>query len=251
MFGKEYSSSYDLLYREKDYDAECDTIEQIIRENRTGPAVTFLDLGCGTGSHAIRLAKRGYQVTGVDRSREMLDLAKEKSREAGVNCRFIQSDIRSFRTEEKFDVIIMMFAVLGYFTENDEIRNVLDVVSDHLNPGGLFIGDVWFGPAVLHEKPDDRMRVLEDGKSTIIRSSSGELDHLRQVVTVRFRLWNIKDGCLVSDISEEHKMRFFFPRELEAFLDNAGLSPVMIRDFSDVRKVPDEISWNIWVIARK
>jgi SAM-dependent methyltransferase len=249
VFGKGYSSTYDLLYRDKDYEAECDQIEKIIRDHRTIPAKKVLDLGCGTGNHALRLTQRGYTVTGVDRSPEMLEIARQKSRNSSLDCTFIQSDIRTFKSKQKFDVIIMMFAVLGYLTENEDILRTLDTVRKHLNPGGLFICDVWYGPAVLHQKPGDRVLVTEDGDTKIIRASSGDLDSLHHTVTVRFRLWKIEGNCLVEDISEEHLMRFFFPQELKVLFGSAGLKLLTIRDFSDINREPDERSWNIWAIS--
>jgi SAM-dependent methyltransferase len=250
MFGKGYSSTYDLLYRDKDYEAECDCIEQIIRDHHPTPAGSILDLGCGTGNHALRLAKRGHSVTGVDRSREMLDIARQKSRDMNLDCTFIQSDIRTFNSGQKFDVVIMMFAVLGYLTENEDIQKALEAVRHHLNPGGLFICDVWYGPAVLHQKPGERVRVTDEGNTKIIRASTGELDNLHHIVTVRFRIWKIEGDRLVEDISEEHRMRFFFPQELRMFFERAGLNLSMIRDFSDFDKEPDEKSWNILVVAK-
>ena len=71
IFGEAYAQQYDLLYQGKNYDAEVALLERLFaKHDLTGNAV--LDLGCGTGQHAIRLARRGYEVTGVDRSPEML-----------------------------------------------------------------------------------------------------------------------------------------------------------------------------------
>ena len=79
VFGCGYADQYDLLYSDKDYEAECDLLEEVFRRYGTGPVQTILDLGCGTGSHALLLARRGYQVTGVDRSQEMLAQARQKA----------------------------------------------------------------------------------------------------------------------------------------------------------------------------
>jgi ubiquinone/menaquinone biosynthesis C-methylase UbiE len=75
-----------------------------------------LDLGCGTGDHALPLAKRGYQVVGVDRSAGMLKSARKKAASGQVDGKpnFYHGDIRSFHVEQSFDASLMMFAVLGY-----------------------------------------------------------------------------------------------------------------------------------------
>jgi SAM-dependent methyltransferase len=250
VFGKGYSSTYDQLYHEKDYDAECDRIEQIIQDNYPTPAKSILDLGCGTGNHALRLAQRGYSIVGVDRSPEMLDIARQKSKDLNLDCTFIQSDLRIFKSKQKFDIIIMMFAVLGYLTENEDIGKALDVVRSHLNPGGLFICDVWYGPAVLYQKPGERVRVTENGDTTIIRVSSGDLDTYHHIVNVHFRLWKIVNNKLVEDITEDHPMRFFFPQELVKFLHHSGMERVSIESFSNPDKAPDESDWNTMIIAK-
>src|SRR5207248_11417549 len=68
VFGPQYAEAYDTLYRDKDYSAECDAIEHVFRLYGIGPVRRVLDLGCGTGGHAVPLAERGYEVVGVDRS---------------------------------------------------------------------------------------------------------------------------------------------------------------------------------------
>jgi predicted TPR repeat methyltransferase len=76
VFGA-YSRYYDLLYEDKDYSKEAEFVSSIIRRHAPG-ARTVLDLGCGTGIHACTLAQKGYQVTGLDRSADMLAKARER-----------------------------------------------------------------------------------------------------------------------------------------------------------------------------
>src|ERR1019366_7539077 len=78
VFGRPYAHQYDALYGEKNYTAECDAVEELLRRYGSGPRHTLLDLGCGTGTHALLRADRGYAVTGVDRSAAMLECAREK-----------------------------------------------------------------------------------------------------------------------------------------------------------------------------
>ena len=87
VFGRDYAAAYDDLYQDKDYVAECDLIERVFETYGQGPTRRVLDLGCGTGGHAVILAKRGYDVVGVDRSPEML----ERARALGSSARFATS----------------------------------------------------------------------------------------------------------------------------------------------------------------
>ncbi len=79
VFGQDYADQYDLLYTDKDYEAECDLIEEVFRKYGNGRISTILDLGCGTGNHAIPLASRGYHVTGIDISEDMITHAQKKA----------------------------------------------------------------------------------------------------------------------------------------------------------------------------
>src|SRR5947209_19234510 len=78
VFGQEYASIYNLLYEDKDYAAECDVLERVFRTFGSRQVHRVLDLGCGTGNHAVPLAERGYQVVGVDRSEDMLARARAR-----------------------------------------------------------------------------------------------------------------------------------------------------------------------------
>jgi SAM-dependent methyltransferase len=251
VFGKEYSNSYDLLYEKKDYEGECTLIEQIIGKYSKIPVHSILDLGCGTGNHSLRLAKRGYDVTGVDRSNEMLDLARAKADQKKIHCEFFQSNLREFDNHKKYDAIIMMFAVLGYQQENDDVLAALKTVSKHLKKGGVFICDVWYGPAVLHQKPGERVLVLETGNTKIIRVSSGILDIYRHLVNVHFHLWTIKGDRVLSETQEDHAMRFFFPQELAFFLEIAELKFTHLSPFPDYYEKLSELKWNVCAIAEK
>lgn len=250
VFGKDYSSSYDLLYEEKDYDGECDLIEKIIKKYGKIPVHSILDLGCGTGNHSVRLAKRGYQVTGVDRSKEMLDIAKAKADQHKVTCTLLASDIREFDRPEKYDAIIMMFAVLGYQQENDDVLAVLNTVSKHLKKGGVFICDLWYGPAVLAQKPGERVRVIEKGDTKIIRVSAGVLDSFRHLVTVHFHLWTIKGERMVAETREDHTMRFFFSQELSLLFSCSGLAIQRMGEFPGIETDPGEETWNICTVSQ-
>jgi SAM-dependent methyltransferase len=250
VFGNEYSNSYDLLYEEKDYDGECTLIEKIIGDYNKIPVHSILDLGCGTGNHSLRLAERGYEVTGIDRSNEMLDIAKAKVEQKKIHCTFFQSDLREFDNHKKYDAVIMMFAVLGYQQENEDVLAALKTVSKLLKKGGVFICDVWYGPAVLNQKPGERARVIETGDTKIIRVSSGILDTFRHLVKVHYHLWTIKSDRVLTETQEEHTMRFFFPQELVFLLESAGLEMVHMGPFPEYEGELNETTWNMVFVGR-
>ncbi|MCX6068474.1 MAG: class I SAM-dependent methyltransferase, partial [Chloroflexi bacterium] len=176
VFNRQYADQYDLLYGDKDYEAECDLLEQVF--NKGNGVKSILDIGCGTGNHAIPLAQRGYQVTGVDLSENMLSHAREKAKAANApsSLTFQQGDARTVDVRQKFDAVLMMFAVLGYQLTNEDVFSALNTVRKHLNPSGLFIFDVWYGPAVLAVRPAERIKIIPTHDGKVLRAASGSLD---------------------------------------------------------------------------
>ena len=248
VFGAEYAAVYDQLYGDKDYDAEIELLENVFRQCGEHPVRRVLDLGCGTGNHAAPLAQRGYSVVGVDRSQDMLRRAEERA----SGATFALGDITRIDLGQEFDVVLMMFAVLGYQTANCDVRAALDTARRHLDREGLLFADVWYGPAVLAQRPSDRVKVIDlpDG-AQLIRAASSELDTRRNVCTVRYHLWRIADGQARSEVREEHPMRYFFAPELELFLNQAGFELVRLGAFPRfLEDEPSEMTWNVAFAAR-
>lgn len=255
VFGSVYSEAYDLFYQDKDYEAECDVIEEIFRHHVDGQVNTILDLGCGTGNHAIPLAKRGYRVTGVDRSSEMLKqaMAKARTQHAGLKKtpQFLKGDVRSFALNQSFDAVIMMFAVLGYQLTNPDLFSTLGAVRQHLKPGGLFIFDLWYGPAVLAIRPGDKIKEISTSDGKVIRMASGTLDVGRHLCQVNYRLLKISGDRVAKDSTESHTMRYFFPMELDMALSFNKLKLESLNAFPDLETTADETTWNALGLATK
>jgi SAM-dependent methyltransferase len=246
VFGAEYATAYDWLYEDKDYVAECDLVEQVFSQYASGPVRRILDLGCGTGQHAARLAERGYTVVGVDRSPHMLEQARARSGAA----EFVLGDIRALDLGQRFDAVLMMFAVLGYHTANADVLAALRAARGHLAAGGLFFCDLWYGPAVLHQGPSERVKVIERPGGQLIRVASGELDVRQQLCTVRYHLWHLEARRLVAETREQHVMRYFFPLELEQLLADAEFELVRLGAFPSLDVDPTPATWNAAIVAR-
>ncbi len=256
VFGREYADVYDVLYSDKNYDTECDLLEEIFQRYSAGRSVrTILDLGCGTGNHTIRLARRGYKVTGVDRSLEMLNRARQKAEAHVLDTNyelpaFCQGDVRQVDLGQEFDAVLMMFAVLGYQLTNDDVSAALCTVRHHLRPDGIFVCDVWYGPAVLANRPSERVKIIPTADGQVIRSGSGTLDIYQQLCEVRYHVWQLSGQHLVSESNEAHKIRYFFPQELAIFMKQNQLALVDIRAFGDLAQPPSEATWNVLVVGK-
>jgi SAM-dependent methyltransferase len=248
-FAHEYADAYDALYADKGYAAECDLVEQMIQRHGVGTVGRILDLGCGTGGHAILLAARGYDVTAVDRSAEMLRHARAKGGQTGANVRWIEGDARSVEIGDRFDAVLLMFAVLSYQTSNDDVLATLRTVRRHLRPGGLVVFDVWYGPGVLTDRPADRTKTVTTSAGPVTRTASAQLDVRRQLCCVRYEL-SAPTGSPAGCVVEEHVMRYFFPMELELFLESADLELLHLSSIEQLDDDPDEGTWTVVAVAR-
>lgn len=248
-FGPSYAKVYDAIYRSKDYDGEVDLIERILARHGLLGSRRLLDLGCGTGAHAVRLAQRSHAVVGVDRSAEMLMQARAKLAVGTSAVEFRQADIRDFDLGQRFDAVLMMFTVLGYQLTEADLMEALASVRRHLDPGGLFIFDVWHGPAVLAERLGERGVSVEDGSARISRKTQASLDHTRQLCHVTFDLERVDGAGRAEKWQEQHVVRYYFDHELELALTRSGLKLCSLRSFPDEAPA-DAKAWNVIGVAQ-
>lgn len=252
VFGNQYSDAYDALYGEKDYDAEVALVLEAIRLASLHPVGSIADWGCGTGAHALRFAQRGLKVEGVDLSAAMLSGALKKITEAGFEGQVSlqQGDVATTRLNGELDAAVMMFAVLGYQTTNERILQTLRNVRRHLRTGGVFVADVWYGPAVLSTRPSDRFRVTRQDGKDLLRSASTNLDTTAHVAKVSFNLWTLEGNRVLGNTIEHHEMRYFFPQELALFLELSGFEQVSLTAFPSLTEPVNDTAWNALVVAR-
>jgi len=234
---------YDLIYQYKNYEKELDFIESLFPNNPK----RILELGCGTGNYTKILLEKGYDVLSLDLSEKMLETARKKV----VNGNFIQGDIKDFELHEKYDSCLILFAVLGYITENNDVKKVFENIKKHLNPGGILIFDVWNGLAVLNQKPEKRLKKVENEKIKISRYATTELNTEKHTCDVNYH-FKIKEKIdnSIYEINEKHKIRFFFPQELRKYLEESGFEILkMCAPFEPDNKI-NENSWNIIIVAK-
>lgn len=247
VFG-EYARYYDLLYRDKDYEAEVDFVTNLLRCHAPDTS-SILELGCGTGRHAELLARRGYRVHGIDRSEEMLadaclrrcSLAEEIQEKLAFSC----ADVRSVKLPDRFDAIISLFHVMSYMTDSADLHQVFDSVREHLKPGGLFLFDCWYGPAVLNDRPSVRVKRLADEELEITRIAEPVIHPNENVVDVNYDVHILhKHSKTAIRLSECHRMCYLFITEIRELFASHGMTPVLFKEWLTGRE-PGFDSWNV------
>jgi len=111
-------------------------VEQLLRLIQPPPGAAVLDLCCGPGRHALELARRGFQITGVDRTARYLASARAAATREGLTIEFVQEDMRHFQRSAAFDLALNLFSSFGYFEDIGEDLQVLRHLHRSLKPGG-------------------------------------------------------------------------------------------------------------------
>jgi len=218
-----YASYYDLLYQDKDYAAEAEYVSSHIR-NSAPDATRILELGCGTGAHAEYLARMGYTVHGVDMSEAMLVRAESRRAllppDLAARMSFSMGDVRTVRTGKTYDAVISLFHVMSYQNSNEDLAAAFATAKVHLENNGVFLFDFWYGPAVLTQKPEVRVKRLENSDIKVTRIAEPVMHAAENVVDVNYTVFiEIKSSGKVEQVSEKHSMRYWFLPELLNFSD--------------------------------
>ena len=128
-----------VMFTEKRLEDAKEEVERIVSLLSIKPGTPILDLGCGVGRHSLELARRGFHVTGVDRTRSYLDRASRQAKADGLKVDFVQDDMRTFCRPDAFDAAINMFTSFSYFEDPEEDRQVVVNVYRSLKSGGAFV----------------------------------------------------------------------------------------------------------------
>lgn len=246
---QDYAYYYNAFYRDKDYAMEARQVDELIKKygNRVQ---TVINYGCGTGKHDVELSKLGYSCTGIDLSQTMIEVAKQNSKEIVNQIDFSVADIRTYEPSKKYDAVISLFHVMSYQNSNEDILAAFQSARKALNKGGTFLFDVWYGSGVLSDKPEVRVKEVEDNKYKLIRIARPVMHDKTNVVDVCYEVLVIdKESNETKTIREVHNMRYFFRPEIEYFLQETGFELVDSLDCQTLDKTNFD-SWTSYFVAK-
>jgi len=251
---EKYAAFYDLLYRDKDYAAEADYIAKKIR-SILPEARSLLEFGSGTGRHGRLLAAKGFYVHGIEQSREMVSAAgaakDQSSAEARGSFACELGDICRVELDRSFDAVIALFHVMSYQTSNQALQGAFQAAARHLAPGGLFLFDVWHGPAVLFQGPSERTKEVVDDRYRVKRTARPELDTNGSTVKVVYDMECEDRSCgEIARFSEEHLMRYLFPTEVELLAQSCGMQLKAAEEFL-TGQPPSPSTWGVAYLLQR
>jgi len=185
---------------------ECDFIEKEIDHNKS---IKILDIGCGTGRHAIELCKRGYSVTGIDLSATLLERASKNASKAGLEIEFQQMDARNLPFDEEFDLAIMLCEGGFSLMETDEMNfQILQNAADALRPGGKLIFTTLNGLFPLFHSVKDFLDEAGQDDSTAYGEPTFNLMTFREHSTIQV----VDDNG--NNLELETNERYYVPSEI-------------------------------------
>lgn len=209
----------------------------------------ILDLACGEGTFAVAMGKKGFRVTGVDRSSQMLKLARERAERENVEVEFLLQDMRSLLFEEKFDLVSCWYDSLNYLLELKDLKNTFSGVHRALRRDGHFIFDMntIYGLAVKWQR---HPCLVQQDTSDIFEVHRHDYDFERNVATVKITGF-VKEGQRWSRIDEEHNERGYSLNEIRECLNESGLQELACWGNLQEMSAPNAGSGRVFFFTKK
>ncbi len=209
-YNSEYAALYDITVQHRDTAVEISTLEAILKSRPKSLRGKILDIGCGTGNHAIGLAKKGYSVTGIDISAPMIQQARAKS--SGIP--FHVSSLENFE-EGNFDFCYMMGNAINCLPGFTALLAFLKKVFEKLSLGGAFLFECWNPIALIAEPPVTLTRTYETEEFRIVRTVTPKPRFFEQEIDFEYDIHATrKPGGESSEFKIIHETFLFTPREM-------------------------------------
>ena len=241
----DFALVYDILMDNTPYEVWCERVVSILKESRIKNDIV-LDLGCGTGTLTELLAKKGYDMIGVDLSYEMLARAMEKREQSGLPILYLQQDMREFELYGTVKAVVSVCDSLNYLLEDEDVIETFKLVNNYLDPEGLFIFD--FNTVYKYRDVIGDTTIAENREdcSFIWENFYHEEDCINEYEVTFF----IKEGEYFRRFEETHYQRGYTVEEMKDFLVQAGMDFVSMKDADTWDEITEE-SERICFIAKE
>jgi predicted TPR repeat methyltransferase len=242
-----FANVYDELMKDVPYDLWVERFMEQIQKLQKD-CKTVLDIGCGTGELSIRFSNRGFNVTGVDLSDEMLMIASEKASRYGVNIPFYQQDMKELEGLGKFDAAVIFCDSLNYLSNEDDVKSTFRRVHEHLTDRGLFMFDVHSIYKMEHLFHNQTYAIADEDVSYIWNCFEGEQQYsVEHELTFFIR---DQEADFYQRFDELHKQRTFDVDLYKQWLNDAGFD--LLEILSDLENLPlNESTERVLFVAKK
>ncbi|MBQ7356949.1 MAG: class I SAM-dependent methyltransferase [Clostridia bacterium] len=210
---------YDRVNGEVDYSVWADFIEENARRHMDEPPHLALDLCCGTGRMTLELARRGYDMTGVDLSPEMLGVARENAENEGLDILWLCQDMREFELYGTVELCTCLLDSVNHLTERRDLMDCFSLVHNYLSPNGLFIFDI-NGRGKFERVYADNAFVVEDGGDMCVWQNY--YNAKSKFCDFYITLFKECEGGAYERIDEVQRERVYTIRQIKSALSDSG-----------------------------
>lgn len=240
-----FATVYDTFMENIPYDKWLIYIEKIWQKFNLTPKL-IADIGCGTGNITIPLAKKGYDLIGIDLSFQMLDKAKEKALNQNLDILFLQQDMTQFELFGTVDCIISLCDSVNYILEEKELLTFFKLVNNYLEPKGLFIFDINTIYKFEHILGDNSFSQTTENSAYTLENYFDKEEMINEFYT-NFFIQNKKTG-LYERFEEIHYEKAYTIQKIKSLLNQAGLKILGIYDECTFDK-PSAKSQRVFFVA--
>lgn len=247
---------YALGYR-WNTEVECDFIESCLKAYGPAGAKRLLDIGCGTGRHLFELARRGYAMTGIDPTPEMVAHVKAQRDSAGPSVNIVSGSLQQLSVSGQFDAAYCFMDTFRFLLANEDIVQHLQAVAARLSPGGLYLTDFWV-PRQYDQIGNEIHQWEQAEGDTTVRVFYLQHPESLDPITQTFEdelVFEVHEGDAVREIrGGRTRTRLLLPQEFKALVECAGVFEVaaMHGEFDAQKPLDaDTLSWRLITVLRK
>lgn len=241
-----FAEVYDIFMDNVPYKEWADYLCGILRDYGIRDGLV-LDLGCGTGNLTMRLAEQGYDMTGVDASPEMLEIAMDKKRTEGYDILYLLQDMREFELYGTVRAVVSACDSVNYVTDPDELEQVFRLVNNYLDPSGIFVFD--FNTEYKYRELLGDQTIAEDREeSSFIWDNY--YDGQERINEYELTLFIREEDGRYGKYQETHFQRAYTLEEMKEIIEKSGMEFAAAYD-AYTKNPPHEASERISVVARE
>lgn len=224
-----YKSIWNLDIKEQSWVQDTENqVDFIVNTLELTGKERILDLACGYGRHALSLARRGYDITGVDITKEFIEDAMQNANAEGLNAQFIHSDIRDLHFANEYDVVLNLAdGAIGYLESDEENLKLFDVISNALKPGGKHFMDICNAEYAEHYFPAQYW----DAGENAISVSKFEWDAKKRIMIFGDHTIVYGEPAMKPDIQYGAPQRLYSIDEIDKIWKQRGMQ--VVQTFAD------------------
>ena len=246
MMYKGFANVYDHMMENIPYEEWCSKLKLYLKEHGLAEG-RICELGCGTGIMTEKFAKAGYQMIGLDKSVDMLALARQKQEETKSDILYLNQDMKEMELDKSVDACISVCDSMNYLLQEEGMSALFERVKKYLTPGGLFIFDLKTVYCYRNVIGNQTWVEQDEEVSYIWENFFYEDQDINEYMLTIFR--KQPDSNLYERMEEAHYQRAYSPERLKSLLAEAGLTLVDSFD-EDMENPIRENSERIYLIAK-